>query len=101
MVESLLLIITITEWTTRKITKSPGGKVEKDFWRSMCKQFSSEEKIRIVLDGMRGEESNAELCSSARMYKRSLATCLQCPRCPQTTTRLHHILFRSCSDGRL
>ena len=28
----------------------------------MLKQYSAEEKIRIVLDGLRGEDSIAELC---------------------------------------
>ncbi|MFT5869547.1 MAG: transposase-like protein, partial [Paracoccaceae bacterium] len=30
--------------------------------REARKQYSSEEKIRIVLDGLRGEDSIAELC---------------------------------------
>jgi transposase-like protein len=28
----------------------------------MCKQYGAEEKIRIVLDGLRGEDIIAELC---------------------------------------
>ena len=31
------------------------------------KQYSAEEKIRIVLDGLRGEQSIAELCRRERM----------------------------------
>ena len=34
----------------------------KDIRRATRKQYSSEEKIRIVLDGLRGEHSIAELC---------------------------------------
>ena len=34
----------------------------KDIRRTTRKQYSAEEKIRIVLDGLRGEESIAELC---------------------------------------
>ena len=34
----------------------------KDIGRATRKQYSAEEKIRIVLDGLRGEESIAELC---------------------------------------
>lgn len=34
----------------------------KDIKRAAHKQHSSEEKIRIVLDGLRGEDSIAELC---------------------------------------
>ena len=39
----------------RKITKSPGEKIVKDIKHTARKQNSSEEKIRIVLDGLRGE----------------------------------------------
>ncbi len=46
----------------RKTAKSPGEKVVKDIKRAKRKQYSSEEKIRIVLDGLRGEDSIAELC---------------------------------------
>jgi transposase-like protein len=34
----------------------------KDIRRAIRKQYSAEEKIRIVLDGLRGEHSIAELC---------------------------------------
>jgi transposase len=34
----------------------------KDIRRATHKQYSAEEKIRIVLDGLRGEHSIAELC---------------------------------------
>ncbi len=30
--------------------------------RKTCKQYSAEEQIRIVLDGLRGEDSIAEPC---------------------------------------
>ncbi len=39
-----------------------GGKGLKDIRRATRRQFSAEEKIRIVLEGLRGEESIAELC---------------------------------------
>ncbi|MDO6592131.1 transposase, partial [Yoonia sp. 1_MG-2023] len=42
--------------------KSPGEKLVKDIKRATRKHYSSEEKIRIVLDGLRGEDSIAELC---------------------------------------
>ncbi|MDB4122608.1 hypothetical protein N9573_03510 [Octadecabacter sp.] len=41
----------------RKTTKSPGEKIVKDIKRATRKHYSSEEKIRIVLDGLRGEDS--------------------------------------------
>ena len=37
-------------------------KLVKDIRRRTRKKYSSEEKIRIVLEGMRGEASIAELC---------------------------------------
>ena len=42
--------------------KEPADKVVKDIRRATRRQFSAEEKIRIVLEGLRGEESIAELC---------------------------------------
>jgi transposase len=39
--------------------------VVKDIRRATRKQYSAEEKIRIVLDGLRGEASIAELCRRA------------------------------------
>ena len=42
--------------------KDPAPKVVKDIRRATRKQYSAEEKIRIVLDGLRGEDSIAELC---------------------------------------
>jgi transposase len=46
----------------RKATKSPGEKIVKDIKRATRKRYSSEEKIRIVLGGLRSEDSIAELC---------------------------------------
>jgi transposase len=43
-------------------TKVPSEQVVKDIRRATRKQYSAEEKIRIVLDGLRGEYSIAELC---------------------------------------
>ncbi len=41
---------------------TPGERVVKDIRRVTRRQFSAEEKIRIVLDGLKGEDSIAELC---------------------------------------
>jgi transposase len=38
------------------------AKVVKDIRRKTRRRFSAEEKIRIVLEGLRGEESIATLC---------------------------------------
>ena len=40
----------------------PAGQVVKKIRRVTRRQFSAEEKIRIVLTGLRGEDSIAELC---------------------------------------
>jgi transposase len=42
--------------------KPSAEKVLKDIRRRTRKQHSAEEKIRVVLDGLRGEASIAELC---------------------------------------
>ena len=42
--------------------KEPAERVIKTIRRAARRQFSAEEKIRIVLDGLRGEDSIAELC---------------------------------------
>jgi transposase len=42
--------------------KEPAEKVIKDIRRVTRRRFSAEEKIRIVLEGLRGEESIAALC---------------------------------------
>ncbi len=42
--------------------KEPAEKVVKNIRRATRKRHSSEEKIRIVLEGLRGEDSIAELC---------------------------------------
>jgi len=52
--------------------KAPAEEVLKDIRRQTRRLYSAEDKIRIVLEGLRGEESIAELCRregiSASMY---------------------------------
>jgi transposase len=43
-------------------TTSASERLVKNIRRATCKQYSAEEKIRIVLDGLRGESSIVELC---------------------------------------
>ena len=45
-----------------KHSKAPAQAVVKDIRRATRKQYSAEEKRRIVLEGLRGEDSIAELC---------------------------------------
>ena len=47
-----------------KTAKASATKVVKDIRRANRKLYSAEEKIRIVLEGLRGENSIAELCRS-------------------------------------
>ena len=42
--------------------KEPAEKVVQDIRRATRKHYSAEEKVRIILDGLRGEDSIAELC---------------------------------------
>ena len=42
--------------------ETPYERLVRDIRRATRKQYSAEEKIRIVLDGLRGEVSIAELC---------------------------------------
>jgi transposase len=42
--------------------KQPAEDAIKDIRRATGRHFSAEEKIRVVLEGLRGEESLAELC---------------------------------------
>jgi transposase len=44
------------------LTKEPADRVIKDIRRATQRHFSAEDKIRIVLEGLRGEVSIAELC---------------------------------------
>ena len=43
-------------------SKAPAERVVKDIRRATRKHYSAEDKIRIVVDGLRGEDSIAELC---------------------------------------
>jgi transposase len=46
----------------RSNKQTSGERIVKDIKRQTRKQYSAEEKIQIVLDGLRGEKSIAELC---------------------------------------
>ena len=52
--------------------KAPAEQVLKDIRRQTRRHYSAEEKIRIVLEGLRGEENISELCPAegiaASMY---------------------------------
>ena len=48
--------------TYSKTRTSSAEKTVRDIRRATRRKYSAEEKIRIVLDGLRGEDSVAELC---------------------------------------
>ena len=54
--------------------KEPAEKAVRDIRRKTRRRFSAEEKIRIVIEGLRGEESIASLCRregiAANLYYR-------------------------------
>jgi transposase-like protein len=50
------------ESKNRQAIRPPAERVVNDIRRATRKQYSAEDKIRIVLDGLRGEDSIAELC---------------------------------------
>ena len=52
----------------KSVNQKPSSeRLVKDIRRATRKQYSAEEKIRIVLDGLRGELSIAELCRRERI----------------------------------
>ena len=48
--------------SSKSPTKAPAERVVKDIRRATRRHFSAEDKIRIVLEGLRGDDSIAELC---------------------------------------
>ena len=60
--------------STRNHQKESAEKRVRDIRRATRKRYCAEEKIRIVLEGLRGEDSIAELCRregiNANMYYR-------------------------------
>jgi transposase len=48
--------------TKKRSSKSSAANTIRNIRRNSRKQYSGEEKIRIVLEGLRGEETVAELC---------------------------------------
>lgn len=48
--------------TTKKKSKTSPESIVREIKRKTRRKFTAEEKIRIVLEGLRGEESIADLC---------------------------------------
>jgi transposase len=53
----------------RNTTKIPGANIVKDIKRTTRKLYSSEEKIRIVLDGLCGQNRIADLCRREGIFQ--------------------------------
>ena len=74
-------------------------KTVKDIRRKTRRKFSTEEKIRIVLDGLRGESSVAELCRqegiNPNLYYRWSKDCLEAGKNPRSLPRMGGGLFSS------
>ena len=60
---------------TDRNERRPGraDKTVRDIRRATRRKFSAEEKIRIVLEGLRGEETIAELCRISQLILRCVA----------------------------
>ena len=60
--------------TSRNYQKTSAEKTVRDIRRATRKRYAAEERIRIILEGLRGEDSIAELCRregiNANMYYR-------------------------------
>ena len=70
--EDFWFIVAARSEDEAEIRAAPAERVVKDIRRQTRRQYSAEEKIRIVLEGLRGEENISELCRregiAASMY---------------------------------
>ena len=60
-----------SEWNIikKQISKNEADKIVRNIKRQTRRKFNSEEKIRIVLAGLRGEQSIAELCRQEGIHQ--------------------------------
>jgi len=54
--------------TTEKKSKTSPESIVREIKRRTRRKFTAEEKIRIVLEGLRGEESITDLCRKERIH---------------------------------
>lgn len=54
--------------TTKKKSKTSPESIVREIKRRTRRKFTAEEKIRIVLEGLRGEESITDLCRKERIH---------------------------------
>jgi len=60
-------------WTSKE--KTNAKRVVKDIWLATRRHFSAEDKISIVLEGLRGEDGIAELCRNEAIARSWYYTC--------------------------
>ena len=65
--------------------ETPSERLVRDIRRATRKQYSAEDKIRIVLDGLRGDATIAELCRI--IAERRIASTKALPRACITAGR--------------
>ena len=54
--------------TTKKKSKVSPESIVREIKRKTRRKFTAEEKIRIILEGLRGEESLTDLCRKERIH---------------------------------
>ena len=73
--------------------KSSAEKTVRDIRRATRKRYSYEEKIRIVLEGLRGEESVAELCQGKHdIHSARASITTTCAAAAQPSQQLRGVL---------
>jgi len=102
--------------------KAPAERVAKDIRRQPLRRYSAEEKIRIVLEGLRGEKNISELCRregiaasmyygwskeltrrpkrDARASRRAAARSATCPSCALAAPRFVTCAARPATVGK-
>ena len=74
----------------QKNSKVPADRLVKYIRRARRKPYSAEEKIRIVLEGLRGDDSLAELCRREGIAQAILKQRERIKRKTIEQRRLHH-----------
>ena len=77
--------------------KAPAERVGKDSRRQTRRHVSAEDKIRIVLDGLRGEDSIAELCRKEGIAQSLYYTCDVTPNFHPVAIKASASLLRGCA----
>ena len=79
------------------MTQAKSEKVVQEIRRKTRRRFSTEEKIRIVLEGLRGEESIATLCRREGLNPNLYYRCVMGTTWLDSDTVAHWSFSRSAS----